>query len=564
MRQWWTGLLTCLVVLGLGPGLIMGQEPKVRKGGKYALLIGVRKYAPDTLRNLAFTEADVTELAAVLQRSGYRREDITILTQTIGAENPGLLPTGKNIRAQLGIPDKPGQPFKRGLKLGGYEQDDTVLVAFAGHGVQFDAEGESYFCPMDADLTDVSTLLRLSDVSSALDGCKAGLKVLLVDACRNNPQILANRAGGRPVMDVVSLSRPFLKKPPGGTLSMFSCSPGEVAFEDDEVKHGIFFHHILRGLNGDAGLDGRGADSDGDGKVDANELAHFAEKNVHQHASRRYSREQTVEVVGRTRGGVAIIERRRDEKTVTNSIGMKLNLIPAGEFSRMGDGKTRHNVRITRPFYMGIYEVTQAEYKAVMGENPSSFSTEGKEKAKVAGVDTSRFPVGHVSWWDAVAFCKKLTELEGLRPGLASAGGTGYRIPTEAQWEYACRAGTKTPFAFGDRLTLDQANVAREPVGKVTVPVRPTAVGSYRPNAFGLFDMHGNLWEWCGDWHDPGYYSKSPEDDPPGPTHGQFRVFRGGGWNENAWGARSGARYSFPPDHRGGVGFRVIRLLPGD
>ncbi len=194
-------------------------------------------------------------------------------------------------------------------------------------------------------------------------------------------------------------------------------------------------------------------------------------------------------------------------KEVTNSIGMKLALIPAGKFL-MGSPKDekdrllaeeQHEVSITKPFYLGVYEVTQAEYEKVMENNPSCFSANGDGKYSVNDMDTSRFPVENVSWDDAVAFCKKLSEL----PEEKKAGRV-YRLPTEAEWEYACRAGTKTPFHYGDSLSSKQANFCGHfPYGgadKGPWLKRTAKVDTYAANAFGLYDMHGNVWEWCQDW----------------------------------------------------------------
>ena len=253
----------------------------------------------------------------------------------------------------------------------------------------------------------------------------------------------------------------------------------------------------------------------------------------------------------------------------TNSIGMKLVLIPPGEF-KMGSSaehiaqflteakqqnapswhsvhilaeKPAHRVRITRPFYLGVYEVTQAEYEALMGNNPSH--SKG---------DPNR-PVENLTSQDAQQFCRKLSEL----PREKSAGAV-YRLPTEAEWEYACRAGTTTRYSFGEDTTvLGQYAWGRSNSQEGTQPV-----GRLRPNAWGLYDMHGNVWEWCADWYASDYYAMSPTDDPVGPSPGTSRLLRGGSWIPDQPGFfRSAYRLYFHsadgrlPDS----GFRVARTL---
>jgi formylglycine-generating enzyme required for sulfatase activity len=277
-------------------------------------------------------------------------------------------------------------------------------------------------------------------------------------------------------------------------------------------------------------------------------------------------------------------------RTITNSIGMKLTLIPKGEFL-MGepvgekgpgsDAKPQHRVQITRPFYLGIYEVTQEEFDRLMDSNPSQFNLFGAANREVAGKDTTRFPVENVSWYQAIEFCNKLSEREHRQPsykitavrranngsikeatvGVNPAG--AYRLPTEAEWEYACRAGQTTPFHFGASLNGEAANCdGRTPFGTEQAGpylARPTSVGTYRANSFGLFDMHGNVLEWCSDWYDPLYYGKSPGRDPQGPNTGTQRVMRGGGWNMWAEHCRAGHRNYERPDFRdSNLGFRVV------
>ena len=256
----------------------------------------------------------------------------------------------------------------------------------------------------------------------------------------------------------------------------------------------------------------------------------------------------------------------KPETVIMNSIGMKLAAIPAGEFL-MGspesdrdandDEKPQHSVKITRPFFMGVYEVTQGEYEKIMGTNPSAFSKTGKEQEKVVGLDTGRFPIEYVRWSEAVDFCKKLSELPGEK-----AAGRIYRLPTEAEWEYACRAGTTTAFHLGDSLSSTQANFNGDlpSPGAEKGPFlgRPAPVGSYEPNAFGLFDMHGNVWEWCADTYHSDYYAKSPAADPLDTEQSSDRVVRGGSWGSDAMNCRSTYRYNVLPVYRyQSRGFRV-------
>jgi formylglycine-generating enzyme required for sulfatase activity len=229
-------------------------------------------------------------------------------------------------------------------------------------------------------------------------------------------------------------------------------------------------------------------------------------------------------------------------ETFTNSIGMKFILIPAGEFwmgpkeeTGRKSGVIRHKVGITKSFYMQTTEVTQAQWKAVMGmgNNPSNYSGDN-------------LPVESVSWNDAQEFIKKLNEKEKL------AGWT-YRLPTEAEWEYACRDGSTTRFCFGDNeCGLDNYCWFYENSDIKTHPV-----GTKKPNKWGLYDMHGNVWEWCADWY--GDYASSPVSDPKGPASGTSRVLRGGCWINCALNCRSAARFGVNPAPRNAIiGFRVV------
>ena len=250
---------------------------------------------------------------------------------------------------------------------------------------------------------------------------------------------------------------------------------------------------------------------------------------------------------------------------LVNSIGMKLAPIAAGAF-RMGsppaekdrgDDELAHEVRIAHSFHMGAFEVTQAQYEKVMGDNPSFFKATGGGKARLRGRDTATFPVEDISWHQAQAFCKRLSEIPEEK-----AKKRTYRLPTEAEWEYACRAGTTTASAFGDTLDSFQANLnGLSPyLGRPGPFLRnPCPVGEYAANKLGLHDLHGNVQEWCSDWYDADYYKVSPKEDPPGPKEGTERVVRGGSWMNTGKACRSAQRNKLDPALTNyGLGFRVV------
>ena len=224
---------------------------------------------------------------------------------------------------------------------------------------------------------------------------------------------------------------------------------------------------------------------------------------------------------------------------ITNSIGMELKRLPAGVFT-IFDQHDGHEVTITKPFMLGVHEVTQEQYTQVMDVNPSDFK----------GTDN---PVENVSWIDAVSFCCKLSELPAEK-----AAGRVYRLPTEAEWEYACRAGTTTQYSFGDNESdLQDYAWYRGNSHNSTHPV-----GGKHPNSWGFYDMHGNIWEWVQDYFDE--YTSRTVTDPKGPVTGSFRVLRGGSWNLDAQSSRSESRdKGFPSLRSNDRGFRVCLSLSG-
>jgi formylglycine-generating enzyme required for sulfatase activity len=264
--------------------------------------------------------------------------------------------------------------------------------------------------------------------------------------------------------------------------------------------------------------------------------------------------------VAALRAGASVPAGQRDRPAVlvetpeliTNSIGMKLVLIPAGEFlmgspdsdeDAYSNEKPQHRVRITRPFYLGATEVTQGQYRVVTRQSPSRFR----------GSDD--LPVEQVSWNDAITFCDKLNELE-----KEQLEGARYRLPTEAEWEYACRAGSTTRYCFGD----DPARLGDHAWFDGNSDNKTHPVGQRQPNAWGLYDMHGNVWEWCWDAYEADYYQQSPGADPLGPSQAASRVRRGGSWNgvPQLWRSAHRLRLARVPRYFS-LGFRVARVQSG-
>lgn len=229
---------------------------------------------------------------------------------------------------------------------------------------------------------------------------------------------------------------------------------------------------------------------------------------------------------------------------------------PVNEPWREAD-EVQHTVTLDG-FYLSKYEVTQADYQALTGRNPSSFSGANR-------------PVEMVSWYDAVRYCNALSERDGLTPAYSinnedvtwNKEADGYRLPTEAEWEYACRAGTTTPFSTGGNITVEQSNWYSsypyiEGEGGGTYRRQTVDVDNFEPNAWGFYNMHGNVSEWCWDYYAP--YSTQEQNNPAGAARGRNRVARGGGWYDYAKHVRSAYRSVAPPDYVDYKrGFRIAR-----
>lgn len=253
-------------------------------GQKYAILVGVQKYSKSSgLADLSYTENDVEGLAKVLLANGYPEANVSLLTQkkALTENDVKFLPTRKNIVEEIRV------------RLGLLDEEDSILVAFAGHGLQFKGDKACYFCPTDAVIDDKETLVSLQQVYTDLESCKAKVKLVLCDACRNSPLAAGVR---RAIVDIESVSRPQEIEPPGGVAALYSCSQGETAFENGELGHGVFFNFVIKGLKGSA-------DFDKDRQIDLLELAKYTQKNVKDYVFAKYDRStQVPQLLGTTRG----------------------------------------------------------------------------------------------------------------------------------------------------------------------------------------------------------------------------------------------------------------------
>lgn len=565
-RPYW---LVVPAVVAAGLTLVPAQAPAKPK--KYALLVGVNKYEHTALNQpepLRYAEADVTALAALLRESGYEVELLT-----------GPRATRQAITAAVAKLEAKGNA------------DGVALVALAGHGVQLERDEDAYYCPYDAKIREAvrdgkkvvdrsgqpilepapASCVKLTDVVDRFRLSPAGTRILLADCCRNDPATGRGRGVGSGIKT---------DRLPANTAVLLSCSQGQRSWEDKKWAHGAFFFHVLKGLR--------------EGKRTVASLNAYLEDAVPREVKatlRDAPNQYPHPLINGTRLEFGIVASSSYTVDLGGGVTLELVRIPAGTFRRgspdgdsdaQGDEKPQREVTISRPFHLGKYEVTVAQFRAFVkatghkteaerdgeggwGYNAAEKKFEGRKPQytwqSVGWAQTDSHPVVNVSHNDAVAFCQWL------------AGKTEQKfvLPSEAQWEYACRAGTTTRYHGGDALEdlRGVANVADASYKeKYPASTRSTAwndgypfsapVGRFGANAFGLYDMHGNVWEWCADWYKSEYYKESPAVDPPGPGAGANRVFRGGSFCYAPRYCRAARRYGDSASSRGvSFGFRV-------
>jgi sulfatase modifying factor 1 len=555
----------------------------------YAVLIGVETYDTSTFNNLQFAGDDAVALSMQLERLGFKTT-----TMTSESESARLRPTTP--KKIIDVIEAVGRSCAK---------DDTLVIALSGHGVQFSDEEllptgvrETYFCPSDASLGDKSTLLKISSIVDAMNQTKASRKLLLVDACQENVLSSQGQKKGGKVIDLGSVHE-SRRTVPGGIAILFSCSDKQFSWEHLPLGHSVFTYHVIEYLRGSA--QARYYD---EGKIELNGLVSYVGKNTNDYViQKRLTSDGQFPVLRGNTSNWTLGNPPTNPMRMTNSLQMEFALIPAGTF-QMGtrltpeqihqrypggkveyyEGETQHQVKLTKSFYLGAHEVTVGQFrKFVEAEGYKTdaerdgnggygydaelgkISQDSKYSWRNPGFEQDdKHPVVNVSWNDAVAFCKWLSRVEGR----------DYRLPTEAEWEYGCRAGSSREFTFGDdaEQLVGFGNVADASL-KTKFPTATTVrsndgsiftsrVGSYRSNEFGLHDMHGNVWEWCSDW--VGDYPSSAVVDPVGPATGSFRVYRGGCWSVQAAHCRSANRDGNTPDFRfNDLGFRLALSSTG-
>ena len=559
-------------------------QKQLNTGERWAILIGIDDY--QHLSKLQCCVADVNLMAAVLrEHCGY--EDDRIVMVTDKAEDTRFRPTRVNITDRISEVLKKVRPA------------DSVIVLYTGHGSLINESG--YLCPMDFNGSAAeATAVRIDDLRTMMQSCEAAQKVLFLDCCHSG----ASNGFAESAKNPKDFGTDF--EFAQGQITFSACRANQISLENREVGHGVFTSGLVRGLQG-------AADFDQNQIVDSDELYRHLLSEVPVLAKEvDVTMQQTpVRIIGQDVVGVfamAPVRRTSSVKVkravqpgevIANSIGMPLVLLPRGcfvmgsplsEYQRHDDERP-FPIMISKRLLMGVYEVTQQEYETIASENPSYFSAGGEGASAVTKLNPKRFPVEQISWQDAVDFCAKLSGVPEERQA-----GRVYRLPTEAEWEFACRANRMTAFNVGDLIDGSQANIRSDKPYWKAIPSAPLertrTVGSYSPNSFGLCDMNGNVAEWCSTWDGnssrniwdgllEGKTPSSPDElvllleefselsekagaaelatNPAGPIRGTKRIYRGGSFNTDVHQTRSAARRSADPDFRHrGIGFRVV------
>ena len=507
---------------------------------KYALVIGNGAYTHVTKLNNPVNDAN--DVAAALQGLGFTVDKL------LNASQEQMESAAIRLKNRLSA-----------------SKNSYGLLFYAGHGVQ--SGGENYLIPVDANIQSESFLRsRAVSVQAMLDELnEAGneLNVVVLDACRDNP-FSWKRSGTRGLT--------IVGQQPADSIIVFATSAGSTA-ADGTGRNGLFTSYFLKNLK-TPGLEVN--------EIFRLTMGDVARASDNQQRPAVYNQFAGLAWLGSRPVASAPVQPAPAPATPKpaptpaptpapkptpaptpapvqaaappqNPVSGNMVRINGGTFqmgSNNGDSdeKPVHTVTVSS-FYMGKYEVTQKEWTAVMGSNPSSFTGDN-------------LPVENVSWYSAVEYCNKRSQREGLTPAYTVSGtnvtwnknANGYRLPTEAEWEYAAKGGNGSPGNYTYAGSNNADEVAWYSGSKTQ------NVGTKKPNGLGLYDMSGNVWEWCWDWY--GSYSSAAQTDPAGASSGSTRVLRGGSWGRTAEYVRSASRGDYyPSDWILNIGFRVVRPI---
>ncbi len=525
----------------------------------YLVCAGVERYDDPGISPLRYTVADVTAVAEVFRAAGVPDRNVTVLTTD--QADPLQRPSASRILFAL--------QMARERAVAG----DTVVFMFSGHGME--KGDESYLLTVESNRALLErTALAMSSVNEMLRGLQASHLLLIIDACRNNPDAGKSETSAALDESFAKGMRPKMVADANGQIPqaalLLACDVGERAWEHPGEGHGAFTWALLSGLRGKAAED--------DGAIRLNRLADYVSTEVRTWTAR--ARRQQHPKLDNP-GGADFVVLKPSERPaapgqptqpapspappsggrpanwpsylssyqpptgmgwssyrVSPKDGMPQVLIPAREFlmgspateqGRGNDEGPQKRVSVSA-FWMDLHEVTVGQYQVFCQATGRKVGTQWNCE--------DRHPVVMVSWDDASAY----------------AAWAGRELPTEAQWEKAARGGTTTAYPWGDAFDAAKANNNRQGT---------TAVGSYPPNGFGLFDMSGNVWEWCRDWYDEGWHGRMPGQDPVNATQSSSHVFRGGSWDVGPSYLRAASRGRGGPGYRGTyLGFRCGSPAP--
>jgi len=531
--------IAVIIILSLFPFFAQAQQ-------KYALVIGNANYISAGKLNNPVNDA--LDMRNALQSLGFQVDYIS------DSNLSGMQAAVINFKNKLSA-----------------TQDAYGFFYFAGHGVQ--SKGENYLIPVDANIRNEALLPRLAMpvkyVLSELESAGNTLNVIVLDACRNLPVTLTR--GLYTELDL-----------PRGCIVVYAAAAGQAAL-DGTGRNGLFTAHLLRHIKTPG--------------IEVKEVFNRTGEDVSKTSNNKQIPSLFVQFSGTAYlGSTPLTPDPPPEppplpppplppapappdsaNMVKINGGTFLMGSPLNEPGRDEFEGPQHRVNVS-PFYMSKYPVTVGDfrrfvedtwYKTEAETGDGGYIWTGSEWINQPDAhwnnpnfpQNDKHPVVLVSWNDAVWYCNWLSEQEGLTPAYTFNGrnigfnrrASGYRLPTETEWEYACRAGTVTSFNTGSGITSKQANFDGNTNGT-------TPIGSFVPNSWGLYDMHGNVDEWCNNWYSN--YTDSPEIDPFGPRSGFYRVVRGGGWYDNVQNIRSASRGGmFPSGRNSRLGFRVVRSV---